>query len=229
MRRFAATAHGAGPPGAERRAHLRIAGVVRTTLYESFGEDADADRLFSYPRSPGVCGEIHVRTRAGRRNATRRRPPARRPRARCGAAGLRRADDERARREEPVPAPRAGADVRGARAAAARARRDRHLRGRRLRRRAADDRDRRPARARRDGARVVGEVVFDTCGSWPPAPFSAGWPCISWRSTSCRAGRWRSAVFAGVPLLLLGSARLLRLVAARAARGARRPDGGAQA
>ena len=43
-----------------------IGGVVRTTLYESFDEDADADRLFLVPRSPGI-GRGDPRAHARRR------------------------------------------------------------------------------------------------------------------------------------------------------------------
>ena len=54
------------------------------------------------------------------------------------------------------------------------------------------------------GARVVGEVVFDTLRivAGRRRGRLAGWS-ISCRSTSRRGGRSRSSVFAGVPFVLL--------------------------
>ena len=102
--------------------------------------------------------------------------------------------------------------------AAAAARRDRHLRGRRLRGVAADDGDRRPPRARRDGAarrladrrakrlRVVGAGAL------------AGWMAALMVATStCSAARSACSVFVGVPALLLLVAALACWLPARRA------------
>ena len=128
-----------------------IAGVVRNSISEAFGEPPTPVIYLSYRDRPAARGEIH---------SARVPAPNRCWRRRCERvvreldpvpAGLRRPDADRARREEPVPPPHPRADVRRPRSAAARARRDRHLRGGGVRRRPADDRDRRAARARRHG------------------------------------------------------------------------------
>ncbi len=228
VRRFAAGGTRARPPRAERRSHLPDLRGGADDALRVVRRRPDADRLLLVPRSPGVCGRDPRSHPRGRRNGHRRRPPARRPRGRRGAAALRPEDDERARREEPVPAPRAGADVRGPRAAAARARRDRHLRRRRLRRRAAHHRDRRPARARRQrrprGRRGGGRHAADRRRRRR----------FRLAGRVYRADPYRAGPAAGAHGLRrrappAAERRLPRLVAARAARRARRPDGGAQA
>ena len=78
------------------------------------------------------------------------------------------------------------------------------------------------------GARVVGEVVFDTLRI-VAAGAVFGWLAVYIVQIHIAPGRPLAlTVFAGVPLAA-AQRRLLRLVAARAARRARRPDGGAEA
>ena len=56
---------------ASRRAaaHYVIAGVVRNSLYNAFGEPPTPIIYFSYRDSPSARGEIHLRTRAGAETA----------------------------------------------------------------------------------------------------------------------------------------------------------------
>ena len=92
MRRYLDGGDPIGAPDRDARAQYAIAGVVKNSLYNAFGEPPTPMIYFSYRDRPSATGEIHLRTRAGAETDRRARRPPRRPRSRSRAAGLRRAD-----------------------------------------------------------------------------------------------------------------------------------------
>ena len=149
-----ASSRSAAASQARGRSYL-IAGVVRNSLYNAFGEPPTPIIYFSYPRPAAA------RRRDSPAHARRaRRPPSRRtcaapcassiPSCRSTTSGRWPTTSRRNLIFRRIPARMFA--VLGAAAAAARG--DRHLRGGRLHRVAAHDRDRRAPRARRDAARA---------------------------------------------------------------------------
>lgn len=65
VRRYLENAEPIGRRIETRRGSYRIAGVVRTSVYESFGERPAPIIYLSYRDVPAPMGEIHIRTRTG--------------------------------------------------------------------------------------------------------------------------------------------------------------------
>ncbi len=65
VRRYLKTAEPIGRRIETRRGSYQIAGVVRTSVYESFGERPAPIIYLSYRDVPAPMGEIHIRTRTG--------------------------------------------------------------------------------------------------------------------------------------------------------------------
>jgi predicted permease len=65
VRRYVETGEPLGRSIESRGTKYAIAGVVRNSVNESFGEQPTPVIYFSYRDRPGVTGEIHLRTRAG--------------------------------------------------------------------------------------------------------------------------------------------------------------------